>query len=156
MCDPARRLWLLPNSQTLGIVSHLADDLSLCRSRVTLLEGSEFRVFTTMTALREGDVVLSIDTQRHERWVVRAQHAAVARGAVPIVVTDRLPCSLDVTGGVAMTFACDTASPFESQVGLGAIGNLLVSGVVDRLRPSVARRLDALESTWVDEDLFEH
>lgn len=156
MCDPARRLWLLPNSQTLGIVSHLADDLSLCRSRVSLLEGSEFRVFTTMTALREGDVVLSIDTQRHERWVVRAQHAAVARGAVPIVVTDRLPCSLDVTGGVAMTFACDTASPFESQVGLVALGNLLVSGVVDRLRPSVARRLDALESTWVDEDLLEH
>ena len=88
--------------------------------------------------------------------MVRAQHAAVARGAVPIVVTDRLPCSLDVTGGVAMTFACDTASPFESQVGLVALGNLLVSGVVDRLRPSVARRLDALESTWVDEDLLEH
>ena len=43
------------------------------------------------------NIFLSIDTQRHERWVVRAQHAAVARGAVPIVVTDRLPCSLDVT-----------------------------------------------------------
>lgn len=155
LCDTGRRLWLLPNSQTLGIVSHLADDLSLCRSRVTLLEGSEFRVLTTMTSIRTGDVVLSVDTQRHERWVVRAQRAAVSRGAVPVVVTDRLPCSLDLTGGVALTFSCETASPFESQVGLVALGNLLVSGVVDRLRPSVAKRLDAVESTWVGEDLLE-
>ncbi len=153
--DPTRRIWLLPNSQTLGVVSHLADDLALSRPRVILLEGSEFRIVTAMTSLEPGDLIVSVDTQRHERWIVRAQRAAVGRGAVPVVITDRLPCSLDVTDGVALTFACDTTSPFESQVGLLTLGNLLVAGVVDRLRPSVAERLDALEATWVDEDLLE-
>lgn len=156
LCDADRRLWLLANTQTSGMVSHLADDLSLCRSGVTLLGGSEFRVQTTLTSLKVGDVLISVDTQRHERWVVRTQRAAVQRGAVPVVITDRLPCSLDTTGGVAMSFACETSSPFESQVGLVALANVLVTGLVDRLRPAVAARLDALEATWVDEDLLEH
>lgn len=156
LCDPDRRLWLLANTQTAGMVAHLADDLSLCRTGVRMLSGSEFRVQTMLASLEAGDVLLSVDTQRHERWLVRAQRGAVERGAVPLAITDRLPCSLDLTGGIALTFACDTASPFESQVGLLALGNVLVTGVVDRLRPTVAQRLDALESTWVDEDLLEH
>lgn len=153
--DQSRRVWWLPNSQTLGVVSHLADDLSICRARVSLLEGSEFRIMTAMARIAPGDVLISVDTQRHERWFVRVQHAAVARGAVPVAITDRLPCSLDLTGGEAMTFACDTTSPFESQVGLVTLGNVLISGVVDRLRGSVAERLDVLEETWVSEDLLE-
>jgi DNA-binding MurR/RpiR family transcriptional regulator len=155
LADVDRRVWVLPSSQTMGAGSHLADDLQLCRPRVTLLEGSEFRVFTVLAGLRRGDVILSIDTQRHERWFVRAQRDAVKRGAVPIVITDRLPCSLDLTRGVAMTFACDTTSPFESQTGLVALGNLLVSGVVEALRASVAKRMDALEDIWVRGDLFD-
>jgi DNA-binding MurR/RpiR family transcriptional regulator len=155
LADTDRRVWLLPNTQVAGVVSHLADDLALCRPKVTLLEGSEFRIVTTLAALAAGDVVVSVDTQRHERWLVRVQRMAVGRGAVPVVITDRLPCSLDTSGGVALTFACETTSPFESQVGLVALGNVLVSGVVDRRRPAVIRRVDALEATWVDEGLFD-
>jgi DNA-binding MurR/RpiR family transcriptional regulator len=112
-------------------------------------------VQTVLARLAEGDVLVSLDVQRHEGWLVRVQRAAVARGAVPLVLTDRLPCSLDLSGGLAVTFACDTTSPFDSQVGLLAAGNLLVSGVVGRLRPSVAGRVDALESAWVRSHLFE-
>jgi DNA-binding MurR/RpiR family transcriptional regulator len=155
LADLERRVWLLPSSQMQGLASHLADDLQLCRSAVVLLGGSEFRVRTVLTQLRAGDVVVSFDTQRHEGWLVRTQRDAVARGAVPIALTDRLPCSLDLAGGLALTFSCDTTSPFESQVGLLALGNLLVSGVVERLRPSVTSRIDAVEATWVDGGLFE-
>jgi DNA-binding MurR/RpiR family transcriptional regulator len=99
--------------------------------------------------------VLSLDTQRHERWLVRVQRSAVQRGAVPVAVTDRLPCSLDLTGGLALTFACETTNPFESQVGLLALANVLVSAVVERLRPAVTDRVERLEATWVGEDLFD-
>jgi DNA-binding MurR/RpiR family transcriptional regulator len=155
LADVERRLWILPSSQMQGVAAHLADDLQLCRPRVVLLTGSEFRVATALARLRRADVLLSLDTQRHERWLVRVQRSAVDRGAVPVVVTDRLPCSLDLTGGLALTFACETTNPFESQVGLLALANVLVSSVVERLRPTVAGRVERLEQTWVGEDLFD-
>jgi DNA-binding MurR/RpiR family transcriptional regulator len=155
LADPDRRVWVLPSSQTMGIGSHLADDLALSRPRVALLDGSEFRIRTVLSRLAPGDVLLSLDIQRHEGWFVRVQRDAVTQGAVPLVLTDRLPCSLDLTGGLALTFGCDTTSPFDSQVGLLALGNVLVSAVVERLRATVQHRVDALEATWVDARLFD-
>ena len=155
LTDLDRRLWILPNSQLQGVAGHLADDLQLCRPRVVLLSGSEFRIATALARLRADDVLLSLDTQRHERWLVRVQRSAVQRGAVPLVITDRLPCSLDLSGGLALTFACDTTNPFESQVGLLTLANLLVSAIVERLRPTVADRVERLEETWVGNDLFD-
>lgn len=155
LADVDRRVWVLPSSQVAGVGSLLADNLAICRPRVVLLEGTEFRVQTVLTGLEAGDVLVSLDVQRHEGWLVRVQRSAVGRGAVPLALTDRLPCSLDLSGGSAITFACDTTSPFDSQVALVALGNLLVSGVVERLRASVADRVDALERTWVRSHLFE-
>jgi DNA-binding MurR/RpiR family transcriptional regulator len=155
LADRARRIWVLPSSQTAGVAAHLADDLVLCRPKVTLLDGSEFRIMTSLAALMKGDVILSLDVQRHEGWLVRVQRAAVDRGAVPIALTDRLPCSLDLTKGHALTFGCDTTSPFDSQVGLVALGNVLVSAVAERLRPTITRRVDALERLWTRNELFE-
>jgi len=155
LADETRRLWILPNSQMHGIGSHLADDLALCRRRVVLLDGSEFRIFTMLASLQRGDTLVSLDTQRHEAWFVRVQRGAVQRGARPLALTDRLPCSLDLSGGLALTFACDTVNPFESRVGLVALCNVLVTSVVERLRKSVASRVDRMEDTWVRNDLFD-
>lgn len=155
LADVDRRVWVLPSTQMAGVATHLVDNLGLCRPGVVLLDGPEFRVLTSLANLRRRDVIVSLDTQRHERWLVRAQRDAVDRGAVPLVLTDRLPCSLALAGGVALTFACDTTSPFDSLVGLLALGNVLVSGVVERRRPEVIRRIDAAEATWVKGGLLE-
>lgn len=155
LADVDRRVWVLPSTQLGGVGSHLVDDLSLCRGRVVLLAGGEFRVTTMLAGLRSGDVLVTLDIQRHEAWLVRAQQAAVARGAVPLALTDRLPCSLDLTGGLALTFACETANVFESQVGVLCVANVLVTGVVDRRRPAIAERVAALEELWVAEGLFD-
>ena len=155
VADRDRHLWVLPSSQTAGIGSLLADNLAICRPEVTLLAGSPFRIMTVLTELAPDDVLITVDVQRHERWLVEIQHHAVARGAVPVVLTDRLPCSLDLTDGFAIACGCESTSPFESQVGLVAAGNVLVSAVADRLRASVAARVDALEDTWVDNSLFD-
>lgn len=154
LADTARRVWVLPSSQLAGLAAHFADDLTLCRGRVHLLDGPEFRVYTQLGGLRPGDVLVTFDVQRHEAWLVRAQRAAVARGAVPVAVTDRLPCSFDLAGGHALTFACETANPFESQVGAVAVANVLVTAVVDRRRPAIADRIATLEQLWTDEHLF--
>lgn len=155
VADRERHIWVLPSSQTAGIGSLLADNLAICRPEVTLLSGSPFRIMTVLTELAPDDVLITVDVQRHERWLVEIQHHAVARGAVPVALTDRLPCSLDLTDGYAIACGCESTSPFESQVGLVAAGNVIVSAVADRLRTSVAARVDALEDTWVDNSLFD-
>ena len=152
--DPGRRVWVMPSSQLAGVGTRFADELSLIRGRVRLVDGAEFRVHTTLAALRPGDVLVTFDIQRHEAWLVRAQHAAVGRGAVPLVVTDRLPCSLELTGGEALTFSCETPGPFESQVGAVIVANLLVNGLVDRDRSGLARRVAVLEDVWRDDQQF--
>lgn len=151
LAAPERRVWIVPSSQLAGIGSRFADEVSLVRGRVRLVDGAEFRVHTTLAGVKPGDVLVTFDIQRHEAWLVRAQRSAVGRGAIPVAVTDRLPCSFDLTGGVALTFACETSGPFESQVGAVVVANLLVNGMVDLDREGLARRVDVLEQVW-DED----
>lgn len=148
LADAARRVWVLPSSQLAGVGSRFADELSLVRRRVRLVDGTEFRVHTALAGVEPGDVVVTFDIQRHEAWLVRAQRSAVGRGAVPVAITDRLPCSLELTGGTALTFSCETPGPFESQVGAAVLANLLVNGVVDLDRAGLARRVDVLEQVW--------
>lgn len=154
LADPQRRVWVVPSSQMAGVGGRFVDELSLVRAGVRLVDGPDFRVHTVLAATRPGDVVVTFDIQRHESWLVRAQRASVARGAVPLVVTDRLPCSLDLDGGVALTFSCETAGPFESHVGAVIVANLLVNGVVDLDRASLARRMQVLEEVWAEDDQF--
>jgi DNA-binding MurR/RpiR family transcriptional regulator len=154
LADPERRVWIMPSSQLAGVGTRFADELSLIRSRVRVVDGAEFRVHTILAAVQPGDVLVTFDIQRHEAWLVRAQRAAVARGAVPIAVTDRLPCSLELTGGEALTFSCETPGPFESQVGAVIVANLLVNGVVDLDRSGLAERVDVLEQVWRDDQQF--
>jgi DNA-binding MurR/RpiR family transcriptional regulator len=154
LADPDRRVWIMPSSQLAGVGSRFVDELSLIRGRVRLVDGAEFRVHTILAAVRPGDVLVTFDIQRHEAWLVRAQRAAVARGAVPIAVTDQLPCSLELTGGEALTFSCATPGPFESQVGAVIVANLLVNGVVDLDRSGLAARVDVLEQIWRDDQQF--
>ena len=155
LAAPERRVWVLPSSQLVGIGSQFSDQLSLVRGRVRLIDGPEFRVHTVLAGVRSGDILVTFDIQRHEAWLVRAQRSAVDRGAVPIAVTDRLPCSLDLTGGVALTFACETPGPFESQVGALVVANLLINGVVDLDRAGLAQRVDVLERVWAEDNQFE-
>lgn len=154
LADADRRVWVMPSTQLAGVGSRFVDEMSLVRSGVRLVDGPDFRVHTVLAAARAGDVLVTFDIQRHESWLVRAQRATVARGAVPLAVTDRLPCSLDLEGGLALLFSCETAGPFESQIGAAIISNLLVNGVVDRDRASLARRMEALEVVWAQESQF--
>ncbi len=155
LADRERRVWVLPSSQFEGLGRRFVDELSMCRGRPRLLAGSEFRVRTELAAAAPGDVLVTLDVQRHEAWLVRTQHTAVEAGLVPVALTDRLPCSLALEGGHALTFSCETATPFESQVGALVVVNALVAGLVERVRPDLVDRIDHLESVWSD-GLFEY
>jgi DNA-binding MurR/RpiR family transcriptional regulator len=154
--DPGRRVWVLPSSQTVGVAIRLVDQLALIGVRTVLLDGSEFRITSTLGSLDAGDVVLSMDVPRHEHALVRIQAAAVQRGAVPIVCTGPPATGLATTDGVVLPFATAAIGPFDSLVGLTVLASLLTNAVIDRRRPAVAERLAALERTWTLTGLFDH
>lgn len=153
--DRSRRTWVLPSTQTEGVAQRMVDQLSIVRGRATLLTGSEFRVASTLRALRPGDVILSMDVPRHEAATVRTQAQAVDHGGVPVVLAGALPVGLRTDGGHVLPFASETVGPFESLVGLTVLSTLLVNAVVERRREDASRRVVELERTWTDGGLFQ-
>jgi DNA-binding MurR/RpiR family transcriptional regulator len=152
--DDARRTWVLPSSQTVGVAQRVVDQLAIIGRRVTLLDGSEFRITSTLAALAPGDIVLSMDVPRHEHAVLRIQRAAVERGAVPVVLTGPPSTSLLTAGGVVLSFATGSVGTFDSLLGLTVLGELLLNELVERRRDQVIERLDALDATWITTGLF--
>jgi DNA-binding MurR/RpiR family transcriptional regulator len=150
LADPRRRVFVLPSEQCRPPGTSFAVELGLLRDRVRLVGGSEFRVVSQLARLGRADVVLLVDVQRHERWIVEASRRVAASGARRIVLTDD-PLSPLATGAQhVFVVAADAAGPFDSAVGILALLNALVAGVADVLRPAAARRIERLEQTWVE------
>jgi DNA-binding MurR/RpiR family transcriptional regulator len=153
--DRSRRIWVLPSTQTEGVASRFVDQLDIVRGRASLLSGTEFRIVSTLQALRPGDAVVTMDVPRHEAALVRLQSEATARGGVPVVLTGDIPTSLDLDGGHLLTFARDSVGPFDSLVGLTVLCTLLVNSLVERRRDDASRRVVELERAWTDGGLFQ-
>lgn len=146
--DVERQVWVLPSTQTEGVAERMVDQFHLLGRRAVLLVGSEFRISTSLSAVRRGDVVMTIDIPRHEPALVRLQEQAVRAGAVPLVVTGSVPTSLATTRGVVLPFTSHSVGPFDSLVGLTVVANLLVNALSERRQPEAAERLADLESAW--------
>ena len=127
----------------------------MLRDGVELLDGSELRILSTLEGVRRGHVIVSMDVARHELATVRAQAAAIGRGAVPVVLAGALPIALITDGGLLLPFSSKSAGPFDSLVGLTVLTTALVHELVRRRRPDAAARLSALERTWTTTGLFE-
>ena len=148
LADRRRRLWVLAGDASAGVAASLAGELDLLRDGVTLLGGSPVAVGRALAAVRPGDVVLAIDLRRYERWLVSAAGAARATGATVVAITDSPLSPLADGAAVAVVVAAAGTGPFDSHVGILALGNALVAGVAQRLRTSATARLDAVEASW--------
>jgi DNA-binding MurR/RpiR family transcriptional regulator len=154
IADVRRSLWILPSVQTLGPATTLTDTLAVVRGTTRLVHGSDLRLASQLGLLQAGDLLMTIDIQRHERQMLRLQHWAVSRGALPIVLTNQRPSAFDTTGGLELIFSCDPVGPLESLVGLVALGNAIVAAVASKRRPDIDRRLDHLEQVWDETQVF--
>lgn len=149
LADESHRVFVLPSEQCRGPGSAFAAELGLLRDDVHLLFGSQFRVTSQLARVRARDTVVVIDLRRHERWVLEADARVREAHAKRIVVCDSPLSPLARSAAELFAVAADAAGPFDSQIGIQAFLNALVAGVTERLRPKAARRLDALEATWV-------
>lgn len=150
LADLRRDVFVLPSEQCRPVGTSFAVDLGLIRDGVRLVGGSEFRVVSQLARVRRGDVVLLVDLQRHERWIVAASRRVAATGARAVVLCDGPLSALADGAQHVFTVAADAAGPFDSSVGIVALLNAFVAGVGDALRSQAMRRLERLEKTWVE------
>ncbi|MDQ2678193.1 MAG: MurR/RpiR family transcriptional regulator [Actinomycetota bacterium] len=153
--DTTRKVWVLPSSQTVGVAIRCVDQLRILGSSAELLDGSEFRLMSSLAGLRRGDVLWSMDVPRHEHALVRIQRHAVERGALPVVLTGPPSTALEHLGGHVLGFATSPAGAFDSLVGLTVLVSLLIDELTARRRGEATSRLAGLERTWTGAGLFE-
>jgi DNA-binding MurR/RpiR family transcriptional regulator len=142
------RVVVLPGGASVGVGRQLCDELALLRPGVTLVTGSPVAVAARTADLHEGDVVVTIDLRRYDRAVLDAVSAAADMGATVVAITDSVLSPLAALADAALIAAAEGAGPFDSHLGVLAIGNALVAGLAARLRHSATERIDGVEDAW--------
>ncbi|HEV7865874.1 MAG TPA: MurR/RpiR family transcriptional regulator [Acidimicrobiia bacterium] len=144
----AHRVLVLSGDAASGVAALFADELSMLRPGVGLIDGSEVRVARLLADVGPSDVVVVVDLARYDRAVLHAAGRAADRGAALVALTDSALSPLASAAAVSFTASVTGAGPFDSHVGLLALANALLAGVAARLRHSATDRLDQVESAW--------
>jgi DNA-binding MurR/RpiR family transcriptional regulator len=142
------RVIVLPGGASVGVARQLADELALLRPAVTLVSGSPVAVASRTADVGDGDVVVAIDLRRYDGALLDAVAVTAGGGATIIVITDSVLSPLAALADATLVAAVEGAGPFDSHLGVLAIGNALVAGVAARLRSSAVSRIDAVEDAW--------
>ena len=144
----SERIFVLSGDASSGLAALFATELSMLRTGVVHVEGSAVRVARLLSDAGSADVVVAIDLARYDRAVLEAAGVAAERGATLIALTDSALSPLASGAAVSFTASVNGAGPFDSHVGLLALGNALLAGVAARLRRSATDRLDEVEAAW--------
>jgi DNA-binding MurR/RpiR family transcriptional regulator len=123
-------------------------DLGSLRDDVTLIDGNPIAVRRQAALLRDGDVLVTLDLRRYERWVVDVAQSARAAGVWSVALTDSVLSPLAQFADATVVLAAAGSGPFDSHTGTLAVFDLFVSAVADRLRAHATERLDRLEAVW--------
>ena len=142
------RIFVLSGDASSAIAALFAAELSMLRTGVEPVDGSEVRVARLLADAGPSDVVVVIDLARYDRAVLDAAGRATERGAALIALTDSALSPLASGASASFTASVTGAGPFDSHVGLLALANALLAGVAARLRRSATDRLDQVEAAW--------
>jgi DNA-binding MurR/RpiR family transcriptional regulator len=142
------RVVVLPGGASVGVARQLSDELTLLRPGVSLVTGSPVSVAARTADLRDGDVVIAIDLRRYDHALLDAVATAADNGTTIVAITDSVLSPLAALADATLIAAVEGAGPFDSHLGVLAIGNALVTGVAARLRQSATERIDGIEAAW--------
>lgn len=155
LSDQDRTVYILASDQCLGAALTFADLLSVARSNVVLLKGSEYRIASVLIESKSRDVLVTIDFERHEKWLLKVQQQAIDVGLNTVAVTNN-PLSSIAIGSKIHFFASATApGPFDSNTGLNALLNVFVDQYAKRDKQKVSRRLKKIHQHWDRYEVFE-
>jgi len=142
------RVVVLPGGASVGVARQLCDELTLLRPGVALVTGSPVSVAARTADLRDGDVIIAIDLRRYDHALLDSVATAAESGTTIVAITDSVLSPLAALADATLIAAVEGAGPFDSHLGVLAIGNALVTGVAARLRQSATQRIDGIEAAW--------
>ena len=148
LADRDARVFVLSGDASRGVALQFVGDLGSLRDDVTLIDGNPIAVRRQAALLHAGDVLLTLDLRRYERWVVDVAQSARAAGVWSVALTDSVLSPLAQFADTTVVLAAAGSGPFDSHTGTLAVFDLFVSAVADRLRAHATERLDRLEAVW--------
>jgi DNA-binding MurR/RpiR family transcriptional regulator len=148
LADRDARVFVLSGDASRGVALQFVGDLGSLRDDVTLIDGNPIAVRRQAALLHAGDVLLTLDLRRYERWVVDVAQSARAAGVWSVALTDSVLSPLAQIADATVVLTAAGSGPFDSHTGTLAVFDLFVSAVADRLRAHATERLDRLEAVW--------
>jgi DNA-binding MurR/RpiR family transcriptional regulator len=148
LADRDARVFVLSGDASRGVALQFVGDLGSLRDDVTLIDGNPIAVRRQAALLHAGDVLLTLDLRRYERWVVDVAQSARAAGVWSVALTDSVLSPLAQIADATVVLAAAGSGPFDSHTGTLAVFDLFVSAGADRLRAHATERLDRLEAVW--------
>jgi DNA-binding MurR/RpiR family transcriptional regulator len=148
LADPARRLFVLSGDASRGVAAQFVGDLDALRANVTLVDGNDVAVRRKVALMEAGDVLVTIDLRRYDRWLVEAARTAADAGVWLVSIVDSMLSPVAACAKRTLVVTAAGAGPFDSHVGTLALMNVLVAAVAIRLRGMATERLDRTEAAW--------
>ncbi len=144
----SRTVFVLAADASQGIGAQFATELAMLRPGVVELHGTEVAVSRAMALLAPGDVVVTLDLPRYDRWLLAALAQAHRGDARIVAITASALSPLTAHATLAFTVASETPGPFDSHVAALALLESLVAGVAAKLRATAGDRLERIEAAW--------
>jgi DNA-binding MurR/RpiR family transcriptional regulator len=148
LADAARRVSVLSGDASRGVAAQFVGDLDALRADVTLIDGNEVAVRRKVALMERGDVLVTIDLRRYDRWLVEAARVAADSGVWMVSIVDSMLSPVAACAQRTLVVTAAGAGPFDSHVGTLALMNVLVAAVAVRLRGMATERLDRTEAAW--------
>jgi DNA-binding MurR/RpiR family transcriptional regulator len=150
LADRRRPVHVLAGEFSQGVGLLFATQLELLRDHVQVIGGSPVRVSRLVASVQRGDIVVTIDHRRYERWVLDTTDRCCDAGATLLAITDSAFSPLATRARHAFLVSARGAGPFDSHTGTVALVDAIIASVATRLRRSATERLDAVEAAWSD------
>jgi DNA-binding MurR/RpiR family transcriptional regulator len=148
----APHIGVIAGDSGVGTSHDLVAQLGMIRPNVFLAEIGSVAVVRSLAWLKQGDVLVTIDSARYEAVVVDAVERAAASGVSIISLSDSHLSPVARRAACSFRIVDRGTGPFDSYTGALALVNLLVAATVKIIGAEVVTHLDHLEATWRDSD----
>ncbi len=144
----SRSVLVMAADASQGIGAQFATELGMLRPGVVDVHGTEVAVRRALALLSPGDVVVTLDLPRYDRWLLAALDQAHQGEARIVALTASALSPLARHAELVFTIASETPGPFDSHVAALALLESLVAGVAAKLRSTATDRLERIETAW--------
>lgn len=143
LIDPRARIHVVGGRFSSALGTYFATHLQLMRPHVSAVSEIPLHRSNEVLDLGRNDVVVALDFRRYQRDTIDFGHAAAARGARVILITDPWLSPLVSSARLVLTVETTSPSPFDSFVSATAVLELLIHQIAKSMGAESLERMRA-------------